>query len=169
MLIRPENLRDARAIESLVLQAFIGHPHHEVGAKPTEHLTVNRLRQDNAMTLALVAENDSGIIGHLAYSRIKINGALSDWQVLAPVSVLPDYQRQGIGSALINQSLALLKKARVAGLVVMGEADYYTRFGFHHQHALTVDGVPEHYFMAQALDARCITAKGSVRFHEAFC
>lgn len=168
MIIREENTQDIKNIEELTLLAFTGHPHHKPGASPNEHLIINRLRDAGAMTLSLVAEDESGIIGHLAYSSVKIDGITSHWHALAPVSVSPSRQKQGIGSKMIEQSISLLKERNVDGLVVLGDPDYYSRFGFHHNHQFIIDGVPAKYFLAQSLININELPSGGITFHNAF-
>ncbi|OON40249.1 GNAT family N-acetyltransferase [Izhakiella australiensis] len=168
MIIREEKNQDINAIETLTLLAFTDHPHYKPGEAPVEHLIVNRLRDARAMTLSLVAEDDSGIIGHLAYSPISIDGRATHWHALAPVSVSPSRQRQGIGSRLIRKSIAMLAGRNIDGLVVLGDAEYYLRFGFHHHHHLKVEGVPANYFMAQVLTEGAALPEGVVTFHPAF-
>jgi putative acetyltransferase len=88
---------------------------------------------------------------------------------MAPVSVAPGRQGQGIGSRLIRQALQQLKALGVEGVVALGEPDYYTRFGFHHQHRLSVPGVPAEYFMAQRLDGKApVPLQATLGFHPAF-
>jgi putative acetyltransferase len=86
---------------------------------------------------------------------------------MAPVSVSPACQRQGIGGRLIQRALAEMKNLGAEGVVVLGDPGYYTRFGFHHAHRLGVAGVPARYFMAQALTGDAIP-EGVVGFHPAF-
>ncbi|EKS7767018.1 N-acetyltransferase [Edwardsiella piscicida] len=168
MIIREEKKQDINHIERLTLLAFTGHPHHEPGSSPNEHMIINRLRDAEAMTLSLVAEDDSGIIGHLAYSSVKIDGITTRWHALAPISVSPSRQRQGIGSKMIEQSILLLKERNIDGLVVLGDPEYYSRFGFHHNHRFIVEGVPAKYFLAQSLININQLPSGIVTFHKAF-
>lgn len=168
MIIREEKKQDINQIEELTLLAFTGHPHHEPGSPPTEHMIVKRLRDAKAMTLSLVAEDDSGIIGHLSYSPVKIDGMATRWHALAPVSVSPSMQRQGIGSKMIEQSILLLKEKDIDGLVVLGAPEYYSCFGFHHNHHFIVEGVPAEYFLAQSLNNINQLPSGVITFHNAF-
>ncbi|TKF95815.1 N-acetyltransferase, partial [Vibrio sp. F13] len=109
MKIRAENHSDITEIETLIYRAFENHPHHEPGAKPTEHLIVNKLRDAKVLSLSLVCEDQTGIIGHIAFSPILINGEESVWYGLGPVSVMPERQGEGIGGALIREGLSQLK------------------------------------------------------------
>lgn len=166
MNIRAENHSDIKKIEALTYRAFENHPHHEPGAKPTEHLIVNRLRDAKALTLSLVCEDEKGIIGHIAFSPIMINDKESGWYGLGPVSVLPERQREGIGGALIREGLSQLKAKSIEGVVLLGEPKYYGRFGFESQPNLTLPGVPSKYFLALSLANGIPT--GEVAYHSAF-
>nr|WP_219826115.1 N-acetyltransferase [Scandinavium goeteborgense] len=117
IIIREETKQDINHIERLTLLAFTGHPHHEPGASPNEHMIINKLRDAQAMTLSLVAEDESGIVGHVAYSSVKIDGITTRWHALAPVSVSPSLQRQGIGSKMIKKSILLLKEKTLMALL----------------------------------------------------
>jgi putative acetyltransferase len=166
MKIRAENHSDRLEIESLIYRAFLNHPHHEPGASPTEHLIVNKLRDANALSLSLVCEDQTGILGHIAFSPILINGEASAWYGLGPVSVTPERQGEGIGATLIRQSLSQLKMQGVEGIVLLGEPEYYGRFGFKSQPHLTLAGIPPEYFLALCLDKDI--PMGDVTYHSAF-
>ncbi|MGI2881796.1 GNAT family N-acetyltransferase [Vibrio furnissii] len=166
MNIRPETPADITSIEQVTYRAFENHPHHEPGAKPTEHRIVATLREAGALSLSLICEDDTGIIGHIAFSPIHIDGAACDWYGLGPVSVVPERQGEGIGGALIRESLSVLKAQGAQGVVLLGEPQYYQRFGFQSQPNLTYPGVPAEYFMALSL-ADAIPS-GEVTYHAAF-
>ncbi len=78
-------------------------------SRQTEHFIVNALRLAGALSISLVAEINSQIVGHIAFSPITASDGSKDWYGLGPVSVLPDHQKQGVGKALINNGLSLLK------------------------------------------------------------
>jgi len=166
MIIRKENASDINAIERLTYQAFENHPHHEVGAKPTEHLIINNLRADGALTLSLVAEDKSGIVGHIAFSSVNINREISSWYGIGPVSVSVERQREGIGGTLIRAGIAELKMLGAGGVVLLGEPQYYGRFGFKSDPRLVLPGVPAEYFMAQVFDSEM--PSGEVSYHPSF-
>lgn len=152
LIIRSEQARDIPHITHLILQAFDNHPHHDPNTGITEHIIVQNLRKESALTLSLVTEYQQQIIGHIAFSPVKFNQAESHWHVMAPVSILPEFQNQGIGSKLIQTGLTALQKLSSDGVVVLGDPNYYQRFGFHHHHSFKVPGVPQHFFMAQAFN-----------------
>ncbi|WP_204369368.1 GNAT family N-acetyltransferase [Pseudoalteromonas piscicida] len=166
MNIRPEITQDYEAIRSLTYLAFENHPHHEPGAKPTEHLIVEKLRNTERLALSLVVEDGKSVVGHIAFSPITINGKASKWLALAPVSIAPKVQGKGIGSLLINRALEILKQRDVDGVVLIGEPAYYSRFGFNHSPRLTVSGIPAEYFM---INSWCESIpSGEVGFDPAF-
>jgi len=174
MTIRTEITADNNAIETLTYRAFENHPHHAPGATPTEHLIINKLRDAGVLTVSLVAEDDTGIIGHIALSPVSINGVASNWYGLGPVSVIPERQGEGIGRQLIEASLAKIKSKNTDGIVLLGEPDYYGRFGFETHANLTLQGVPPEYFLIKSLcnDDSTATDKaipvGDITYHSAF-
>lgn len=168
MDIRKEQADDLDKIETVIYQAFENHPHHEAGAKPTEHLIVQKLRNDEALTLSLIACDRGVIVGHIAFSPVLINGEASNWYGLAPVSVVPEQQNLGIGSKLINEGINELQKQGAHGIVLLGEPEYYQRFGFKFCANLTLEGVPPEYFLALAMETDTPIPAGSVTYHEAF-
>ena len=162
MHIRMEQNQDIPAIHSLIQAAFQDVPH----TSHTEHLIVEALRHAQALTISLVAEAEGHIIGHAAASPVSISNGATDWYGLGPVSVLPGMQRQGVGSRLIETGLAQLRKKSAAGCVVLGEPEYYQRFGFKAESSLVLAGVPSEYFMALSFNKD--VPSGNVVYHAAF-
>jgi len=162
LVIRDEEPRDVATIAALTRAAFTGHPH----SNDTEYLIVAALRRFGALTISLVAEEAGRVVGHVAFSPVTIADGSPHWFGLGPVSVAPEKQRRGIGSALIEHGLARLRELGAAGCVVLGEPEYYTRFGFAHDAQLTYAGVPPEYFLALPLGTT--SAAGEVRYHTAF-
>lgn len=165
--IRPETPREAPIIEALIMTAFKDHPHQDPNKGCVEHLIVYKLRQANALPISLIALDQHSIVGHIAFSPITIDGTDQQWFALAPVAVLPSHQNQGIGTQLIEAGLALLKERNADGCVVLGEPDYYQRFGFLPQNSITIDNAPQNYFMAQSFTGAELP-KGLAQFHPAF-
>jgi putative acetyltransferase len=126
MIIRPEKLSDAAAIGEVVAAAF---------GQQTEAELVSRLRDNGDLVLSLVAEDGDAIVGHVAFSRVWIegDGVRSPGIGLAPVAVLPARQRQGIARALIGAGHLRLKTLGEKIVFVLGDPDYYKRFGFSHE------------------------------------
>ncbi|KZB56178.1 GCN5 family acetyltransferase [Thalassospira lucentensis] len=147
MLIRDETEADIPAIHALLANAFATAPH----SQQTEHLIVDALRDKGRLSLSLVAIEDDELVGCVAFSPVKIDGQESDWFGLGPVAVNPDRQGLGIGSELIQAGIARLRINDAAGCVVLGEPDYYSRFGFAPLPDLKLEGVPDQYFMARPL------------------
>ncbi|WP_419239129.1 GNAT family N-acetyltransferase [Photobacterium leiognathi subsp. mandapamensis] len=105
-------------------------------------------------------------MGHITIHPVLINGKTTNWYGLGPVSVLPDQQNKGIGKALINQGLAQLKVRGAEGFVLLGEPEYYGRFGFKALPELTLTGVPAEYFLALPIKDSIPT--GEVSYHATF-
>jgi len=162
LTIRDEEPRDLASITAITRAAFADHPH----SNDTEYLIVAALRRFGALTVSLVAEEAGRIVGHVAFSPVTISDGSPHWYGLGPVSVAPDKQRRGIGTALIEHGLERLRELDAAGCVVLGEPAYYTRFGFAHDPQLTYAGVPPEYFLALPLGTA--RAAGEVRYHTAF-
>lgn len=162
MRIRNEAPGDAAAIAGVIQAAFASHPHSD----GSEGAIVAALRETGLLTLSLVAEIDGAIIGHAAYSPVAITGESAGWFGLAPASVLPARQGQGIGSALVREGLARLRNAGAKGCVVLGEPEYYARFGFVHDPALTFPGPPPAYFQRIVFSGDA--PAGIVRYAPAF-
>lgn len=133
--IRPEQAGDERAIRALTDAAFRSAPH----ADGDEGELVEKLRAGGDLVLSLVAENaDRAIIGHIAFSPVAVEGAGGKWYQLAPVSVIPSGQNAGIGSALIEEGVTRLKGSGAHGIALVGDPEYYARFGFTQDHGLTL-------------------------------
>ena len=162
ILIRDETGADASAITAVTVAAFetleiSGH---------TEQYIVQALRAARALTVSLVAEVDGRVVGHIAFSPVTISDGSRHWYGLGPVSVLPPYQRQGIGKALIHAGLARLQALGAKGCCLVGHPQYYRRFGFENAAGLSVEGVPPEVFFALSFDGRL--PQGRVNFHEGF-
>lgn len=160
MHITPETPADLAAIAAINCQAFADQP---------EDVLVAALRAAGALELSLLATVAGRAVGHLAFTRVHIAGGVTGWYGLAPLAVLPAYQRQGIGSALVGAGLRWLRERGAAGCVVLGEPAYYSRFGFAPNPELPCAlPVPTAYFMALPLTAQGRPAKGAVSFHPLF-
>lgn len=162
ILIRDESAHDAGVISEVTAAAFASL---ELSSH-TEHFIIDALRAANALTLSLVAELDGRVVGHIAFSPVTISDGTRDWYGLGPVSVLPAYQRSGVGKALIQEGLSRLKQLGAKGCCLVGHPAYYPRFGFENVAGLVVEGVPPEVFFALSFDGRY--PQGSVTFHEGF-
>lgn len=122
MLIRAESLGDILAIDRLLKSTF---------ETEAEADLVMRLRENGHLTLSLVASTDDGeVIGHAMFSPVYVQQQDLGWQGLAPVSVREDYRNQGIGANLIKEGFASLREFGYPVCVVVGDPNYYSRFGF---------------------------------------
>lgn len=162
IVIRSETGADASAITAVTVAAFetLEISNH------TEQFVIDALRAASALTVSLVAEVDGHVTGHIAFSPVTISDGTPDWYGLGPVSVLPAYQRQGIGQALIREGLSRLKDLGASGCCLVGHPGYYLKFGFRNPPGLAHEGVPPEYFFALSFDGR--TPQGTVTFHEGF-
>ena len=160
--IRDESDGDIEKIHRITEMAFRNVPYTE----HTEQFIVKALRQAGALVISQIAELDGEIIGHVAISPVQISDGSANWFGLGPISVLPEYQGKGVGSKLMKSALAGLMTKGATGCVVLGEPDYYGRFGFKNIDGLVFSGVPAEYF--QALSFGYGFPRGEVRYHEAF-
>jgi putative acetyltransferase len=142
--IRSETATDIPAIAAVTAAAFLDSPH----AGHTEQLIVDALRKAGQLSVSLVAELEGEVIGHVAVSPVSISDGTSRWFGLGPISVLPRHQGRGAGSKLMREALRILRDQGAAGCVVLGEPEYYGRFGFRRHTALTLPEVPREYFQA---------------------
>jgi putative acetyltransferase len=162
IVIRSETSEDIRAIGEVTIAAFktLEISNH------TEQFIIEALRAAKALTVSLVAEVDGRVIGHIAFSPVTLSDGTQNWYGLGPVSVLPEYQRRGIGKALIQEGLSRLKSMRARGCCLVGHPDYYRQFGFKNVSGLVHEGVPPEVFFALSFDGH--TPEGTVTFHEGF-
>ncbi|MHC4067998.1 MAG: GNAT family N-acetyltransferase [Planctomycetota bacterium] len=162
MIIRKEMQPDVEAISDITKAAFKNNPY----SNNTEQFIINSLRAADALTVSLVAEVDGKLVGHIAFSPVTFSDGSESWYGLGPISVEPDYQKQGIGTKLVNKGLGLLKDLGATGCVLVGEPNYYKRFGFRSVKGLKHEGVPQENFLALSFCNR--VPKGVVQFHQAF-
>jgi predicted N-acetyltransferase YhbS len=158
--IRREHDGDEAAIAQVIATAFAAAERSD----GSEAAIVARLRDDLELESSYVAVTPSGaVVGHIAFSRVSLPG----WFGLAPLAVLPDWQRRGIGAALVEAGLEDLRRMDASGCVVLGEPEYYRRFGFAHDPALSFAGaaIPEYF---QRLVLRGDPPSGEVRYAAAF-
>lgn len=160
LICRTERPGDGDDIDEVVFAAF---------DRPDEADLVLALREQGAISVSQVAEYEGTVIGHLAMSPVLIDGEDLGWLGLAPVSVWPDCQRQGVGSEMIREAINAANELDWAGIVVLGEPAFYRRFGFRPASELGLEsaypGVGE-AFMALALKQPA--PRGRVSYHPAF-
>lgn len=162
MIIRNETPADFEAITHVTAEAFLTL----AISQHTEQFIIQALREADALMVSLVAEINGQIVGHIAFSPVAMSDGTPGWHGLGPVSVLPQYQRQGIGRALIAEGLTRLKALGSRGCVLVGHPEYYKMLGFRNSPDLIHAGVPPEVFLVMPFYEKC--PKGVVHFHEAF-
>ena len=168
ILIRQEQKKDWDSVYSVVKAAFEGTEH----ADGDEQDLVNRLRKSEAFIpeLSLVAEWEGKIIGHILFTKLKIGN--NEFLALAPVSVLPEYQGQGVGEKLIKAGYLLAKKLGFCSVIVVGHPTYYPRFGYTPASRWNISApfeVPDNCFMAIELTKDGLKGvSGSVEYPQEF-
>jgi putative acetyltransferase len=146
--IRKENPQDVHAIREVNVKAF---------GQPQEADIVDKLRKTCDGLLSLVAIVNKRPIGHILFSPAEIvgEGRTLRGMGLAPMAVLPEYQRQGIGSELVKNGIERLSGKGCPFIIVLGHAEYYPRFGFEPAGRYGVKSeweVPEAVFKILVLD-----------------
>ena len=162
IIIRSERESDANAIAEVTAAAFdtLEISNH------TEQFIIEALRAAGALKLSLVAELDGRVIGHIAFSPVTISDGTQNWYGLGPISVLPEFQRQGVGKALIWEGLSRLKEMGAGGCCLVGHPEYYIKLGFQNMPGLMLEMVPPEVFFALSFDGHI--PQSNVAFHEAF-
>lgn len=167
MLIRKEKIQDYESVYSLVKEAFSSAEH----ADGKEQDLVNALRKGEAFIpeLSLVAEIDGKIVGHIIFSKAKI----SDTEVLAlaPLSVLPEYQRKGIGTALIKEGHRIANELGYGYSIVLGSEQYYPKIGYLPADTFDVKppfDVPRENFMICKINENAPAVHGIVKYAKEF-
>ena len=168
LIIRQEKIDDIRHIYELTKAAF---------GRSSEADLIDHLRADDALILSQVALLGNQIVGHAAYSLVRISDVDSvHYQpALGPIAVIPEHQGRGIGSALLRAGMAALTSSGYALLFLVGHVSYYPRFGF--QPALPLgftcdyfqqDDAHEPFMVAVLGSSLPDSIRGHVRFHPAF-
>jgi putative acetyltransferase len=159
--VREERRTDVEAIREVNRRAF---------GQDQEAEIVDALRSNGAATLSLVAIVDERVVGHIMYSPVQLGPI--EGSGLGPMAVLPGYQRQGIGSRLVETGNRQLEIAGCAFIVVLGHAEFYPRFGFKPARPMGITcewDVPEDVFLILVLDAvRMRGASGLARYRREF-
>lgn len=172
--IRQEQPTDYRNTETVIKNAFANV---EISDKK-EHELVFRLRNSEAfipeLSLLAIHQDTHEILGHILYTQIKIKNAHCAVVSLAldPVSVLPKFQKKGIGKTLIIESLKIAKEIGYQSVVVLGHPEYYPKLGFIPASQWGIRppfDVADPYFMAQELkDGALECVEGVVEYSSAF-
>ena len=165
--IRREQPADYAAVYELVKQAF----EHAEHTDHDEHNLVNRLRQSPFYLpeLALVAETGGIIVGHIMFTETRVGD--SRQLLLAPLSVLPACQRQGIGQALMAEGHCIAKRLGFDYSIVLGHPGYYPKAGYRPASLYGIKKpfeVPDESFMALKLNPSAGVLNGTVKYDAAF-
>ena len=163
MHVRQEAPADIPRIHALNRAAF---------ESATEAVLVDALRAQ-ADVISLVAAEADGIVGHIMFSPVRLGGAEDVRAMgLAPMAVVLERQRAGIGSALVRDGLESCRRQGVDAVFVVGHPAYYPRFGFSPASSFGITcefEVPDEAFMALELAPGALRGRsGQVFFHEAF-
>jgi putative acetyltransferase len=163
MLVRNEKPEDRTAIRLVNEEAF---------CRPDEADLVDRLREQGAVLASLVTEVEGLIVGHILFSRMSIETTNQSVPAvaLAPLAVMPKFQRQGIGTMLTAHGLDWLRAQKEQMVFVLGHSDYYPRFGFSTDKARFIESPfnPES-FMALELKPHALEGiRGRVLYPAAF-
>lgn len=167
MIIRQEHPSDYTLTHRVIKAAFDSAERSD----GNEQNLVDMLRKSEAFIpqLSLVAEINGKIIGHILFTKIRINYSVQ--LALAPLSVAPEYQRQGIGAALITQGHTAAKKLGYGYSVVLGSEQYYPRFGYLPAEYYDIRppfNVPRENFMACKLHEYAPIISGVVQYAKEF-
>jgi putative acetyltransferase len=165
LTIRAETPEDIPAIRHINAAAF---------GQANEADSVDALRQHNALTISLVAVKDGRLVGHIAFSPVTITSSTATVAALglAPMAVLPEFQRQGIGSQLVEAGLTACHHTPYGVVVVLGHPHYYPRFGFTPAKPLGIvweHDAPEEAFMVKEIQEGALAQiRGVVKYRPEF-
>jgi len=160
-------IRDATPCDFPAIRAILRHAF----AQDDEANLVEQLRTDGDALVELVAASEIALQGHILYSplRIERDGEVLAAAALAPVAVLPAFQRTGLGKALIAAGNARCAALGCAAIIVLGHPDYYPQFGFSARAAESLEApFSGPAFMALELRPEALRAGGRVRYAKAF-
>jgi putative acetyltransferase len=163
---RFEQPRDIPSVRTINEQAF---------GQPAEADIVDRLRLSCPDALSLVAEDKGRVVGHIFFTPATVDSpdGTIEGMGLAPMAVLPERQRQGIGSALVERGLEILRDRACPFVIVLGHPEYYPRFGFEpaSRYGLKCqwEGVPDEAFMVLIFDKQAMAGvSGVARYRDEF-
>lgn len=167
MLIRQETTKDHKEVYRLIAEAFASAEH----ADGNEQDLVAALRKGEAFIpeLSLVAETERGLAGHILFTKARVGS--QEVLVLAPLSVRPGDQRQGVGTALITAGHRIAKELGYAYSLVLGSELYYPKFGYVPAQQLGIQvpaGIPSDNFMAVKLREDAGSVQGTVSYAKEF-
>jgi len=171
--VRPEDDLIIRCESAEIQERSLIHSINSAAfGRPDEADLVNGLRAGGFVVVSLVAESEGRIVGHILFSRMSI--ATADGSIpaaaLAPVSVLPEFQRRGIGGRLIGRGLEVMRERGERIVIVLGDPAYYRRFGFSSENTRFLKSpFPPDALMALEVSPRALEGiRGEVRYPAAF-
>lgn len=172
LTIREEEIKDYNEVEKVVEESF---KTAEFSDKD-EHNLVRRLRNSNEFIkeLSLIAEEKNKILGHVLLTKALIKGESTSYETLAlaPLAVLPEYQKSGIGKKLMNRAIERARELGYKSIVVLGHENYYPKFGFEKASKYGVKApfeVPdEAYMILELLPGGLNRVSGVVEYSKAF-
>jgi putative acetyltransferase len=163
--VRFEELGDYWEIDLVNEQAF---------GRRNEAVLVGRLREEVPRLISLIATIEKQVVGHILFSPVTVEGETAVYHSIAlgPMAVLPNFQKQGVGSALIQAGLMACRAAGETAVFVLGHPTYYPRFGFKPTNTVNVDcefKVPPDVFMVHELVPNALDGwSGTVKYHPIF-
>lgn len=164
--IRSEQTEDTPLIYEVNKAAF---------GRPAEADLVDVIRSACSDVLSLVAVSDEQVVGHILFSPVVVSDTTRrvKGMGLAPMAVLPEFQRQGIGSKLVETGLRILGVRNCPFVIVLGHTEYYPRFGFvpasRHGLGCQWEGVPDEAFMVLVLNKETMSGlSGVAKYRDAF-
>lgn len=167
MTIRQETAKDHNEVERLIQKAFQSAEHSD----GNEHSLVAALRKGESFIpeLSLIAESNGTIIGHIMFTKAKVGNDIV--LVLAPLSVHPNYQRQGVGASLIKAGHKIAAELGYPYSLVIGSDSYYPRFGYLPAKEFGIEvpkGIPSANFMGIQLQENTKPISGAVTYAKEF-
>jgi putative acetyltransferase len=166
ILIREEKEKDRKEIYK-VNKLAVG--------QENESILIDKIREGENFIpgLSLIAESKGRLVGHILLSKIKITGSsVFDTLILAPLAVIPAFQKKGIGSRLVKRSVFKAKELGFNSIIVVGHKEYYPRFGFEKASKWNLKcpfRVPDEAFMAIELTKKALEDKaGTIEFPDEF-
>ena len=164
--IRHEQLDDINAVRAVNEIAF---------GQPAEAAIVDSIRDACPDAVSLVAVDANQIVGHILFSPVLASSEEGSVQGmgLGPMAVVPERQRQGIGSLMVKAGIETLRERSCPFIIVLGHPEYYPRFGFRpaSQYGLSCqwEGVPDNAFMVLVLDKTAMAGvSGVVKYRDEF-
>lgn len=167
MFIRQKEIKDYKIVYSVIKKAFSCAQHTD----GNEHNLVDALRSSKAFIpeLSLVAEINGKIVGHIMFTKANIDNNVV--LALAPLSVLPEYQKKGVGTALIKEGHKIAKKLGYGYSIVLGSEKYYPKTGYLPANRFGIKpsfDVPEENFMVYKINKDAFNIHGIVKYAKEF-